>query len=74
MTQEGLKCDPQKIEAVKNYEVPKNTDVRAFVGYYQRFIRDFSTIAVPLNELLHKEQKFYFGKEQQEALDSENPS
>ena len=73
VTREGLRCDPQKLEAVRNYDIPKNvTDVRAFlgfVGYYRRFIKDFSTIAVPLNELLHKDQKFYWGEQQQEAFD-----
>ena len=73
VTRDGIMCDPGKIEAVKNYTIPKNvTDVRSFlgfVGYYRKFIRDFSSIATPLNELLCKDQKFYWGRRQQEAFD-----
>ena len=36
-------------------------DIRSFlglVGYYRRFIENFSRIAKPMNELLKKENKF----------------
>ena len=37
------------------------TEVRSFlcmVGYYQRFVQDFSKIALPLTNLLKKTTKF----------------
>ena len=40
---EGVSTDPQKVEAVLNWPVPRTVyDVRAllgFVGYYRRFIK-----------------------------------
>ena len=55
---EGLKPDPKKIEAVKNWETPQNSDeVRSFVAfcnYYRRFVKNFSQTAKPLNNLQKK--------------------
>ena len=52
----GIQTDPKKIEDVVNWPRPKTVrDVRKFLGfagYYRRFIKDFSTIARPLNNLL----------------------
>ena len=53
---EGVSTDPAKIEKVINWPVPTNADeLRSFVafaGYYRRFIKGFSDIVRPLNELL----------------------
>src|SRR6185436_2035906 len=53
---EGVSTDPAKIEKVKNYPVTKTvTQVRSFLGlasYYRKFMKNFSEIAKPLNELL----------------------
>lgn len=52
----GIEADPGKTEAVRTWPVPKTVkEVRkflGFVGYYRRFIKDFSKIARPLNDLL----------------------
>ena len=52
----GIETDPKKVEAVKNWTVPKTvTDVRSFLGftnYYRRFIKDYAKVARPLNILI----------------------
>ena len=59
---EGIRVDPAKIEAVMNWERLKTpTEVRSFMGlagYYRRFVKDFSKIAVPLTRLTRKNEKF----------------
>ena len=50
--------DPQKVEAVANWEQPTTvSEVRSFLGlagYYLRFIEGFSKIAGPLHCLTRK--------------------
>ena len=54
--------DPTKVTAVVDWPRPTNVSkVRSFLGmagYYRRFIKDFSKIASPLNQLLCKDNKF----------------
>ena len=62
ISKEGICVDPKKIEAVMNWEQPKNVfEIRSFLGlagYYRRFIQEFSFIAVPLTRLTRKDVKF----------------
>ncbi|KAK1427944.1 hypothetical protein QVD17_16705 [Tagetes erecta] len=71
---EGIKVDPAKIEAVKQWEAPKTpTEIRQFLGlagYYRRFIENFSKIAQPLTTLTQKNVKFVWGPKQQEAFET----
>ncbi|GKD35361.1 putative reverse transcriptase domain-containing protein [Tanacetum coccineum] len=64
--------DPSKIEAVKNWNVPKKpSEIRSFLGlagYYRCFIANFSKVAKPLASLTQKNQKYEWGKEQEEAF------
>ena len=56
VSKEGVSTDPKKVEVVLNWPIPKTVyDVRAllgFVGYYRRFIKGFSKVALPLRRLL----------------------
>ncbi|TYK11055.1 reverse transcriptase [Cucumis melo var. makuwa] len=58
----GVSVDPQKVEAVLNWERPTSaTEVRSFlglVGYYRHFIDDFSRLAFPLTALTRNNAKF----------------
>ncbi|KAI4330290.1 hypothetical protein MLD38_028590 [Melastoma candidum] len=53
---EGINVDESKNEAIKEWLTPKSFhDIRSFHGlasFYRRFIRSFSSIAVPLTECL----------------------
>ena len=61
VSSEGIEPDPQKIDKVKDWPAPTNPDeVRqflGFVGYYRRFIQDFSKISRPLAELIPEPTK-----------------
>ncbi|XP_050915829.1 uncharacterized protein LOC127130917 [Lathyrus oleraceus] len=62
ISQGGVSVDPSKFEAVINWERPKNaSEVRSFLGlagYYRRFIKGFSQIALPMTRLTRKEISF----------------
>ncbi|GKB99153.1 putative reverse transcriptase domain-containing protein [Tanacetum coccineum] len=68
----GIHIDPTKIEAVKNWASPTTpSEICQFLGlagYYRRFIEGLSKIAKPMTELMHKNQKFDWGGEQEEAF------
>ena len=58
----SVSVDPEKVEAVMSWERPKSVfEIRSFlglVGYYRRFIEDFSRLAAPMTRLTRKEVKF----------------
>ncbi|KAI3672539.1 hypothetical protein L6452_38629 [Arctium lappa] len=72
VSQEGIKVDPAKVEAIRDWEAPKTpSEVRSFLGlagYYRKFIRDFSRIATPLTSLTKKNVKFVWMEDQKEAF------
>lgn len=57
----GLHTDPGKVEAIVNYKIPTTTTeikrLIGLVGWYRRFIKDFSTVAAPITDLLHGRKK-----------------
>src|SRR5436305_3978245 len=62
VTSEGIKVDPHKIKAIKEWPIPKNVlEIRSFLGitgYYRRFVEGYSKIAKSITDLLHKDTKF----------------
>ncbi|UYV82200.1 K02A2.6-like [Cordylochernes scorpioides] len=72
VSEEGIRPDPGKKEAIINFPTPKNTtDVRSFIGlcsYYRRFVRNFANKAKPLHELLKNNTRFVWSKEQDESF------
>ncbi|KAI5085922.1 hypothetical protein C0J45_24171, partial [Silurus meridionalis] len=51
----GIETDPDKVAALKTWPKPNNLkELRTFLGfcgYYRRFVKDYSKIVKPLNEL-----------------------
>ena len=70
---EGIKMQQSKIQCKINYPRPEKLKaLRRFLGmvsYYRPFIRNFSTIAEPLNHLLRKDISFVWTEKQQIAFE-----
>ncbi|TYJ98018.1 reverse transcriptase [Cucumis melo var. makuwa] len=68
----GVSVNPQKVEAVVNWERPTSaTEVRSFLGlagYYRRFIEDFSRLALPLTALTRKNAKFEWSEKCEQSF------
>ena len=68
----GVSMDPRKVKVAMSWERPKSVfKIRSFlglVGYYRRFIEDFSWLAAPMTRLTRKEVKFIWNDSCQRAF------
>ena len=64
VSERGIEVDRAKIEVIEQLPPPINSrGIRSFLGhagFYRRFIKDFSHIAIPLTNLLAKDVPFEF--------------
>lgn len=71
--EDGVKPDPQKLQAVREFPPPRTArQIKQFlglVGYYRRFVPSFSKLAKPLTDLLKKEASFLWDKKQQQSFE-----
>ncbi|GBG76173.1 hypothetical protein CBR_g21922 [Chara braunii] len=69
---DGVKPEDSKIAAIRDWPTPRTlTELRSFLGlanYYRKFVRNFSTIAVPLRGLLRKETIWKWDKDCTSAM------
>lgn len=56
ITESGIKTDPSKISAIKEWPLPNNvSELRSFLGfcnYYRKFIKDFACMTGKMEEVL----------------------
>jgi hypothetical protein len=72
ISKDGIAVNPERVQAILDWTPPKNVkQVRSFLGlasYCRRFVENFSKIAKPLTNLLHKGVKFEWTDKCQESF------
>jgi hypothetical protein len=70
----GLEVDPEKIQAIIEWETPTTVKgLQSFLGFcnfYRRFIEAYSRITKPLHQLTKKDVPYHFNVKCQEAFQS----
>ena len=71
----GVTCmDPIKVAGIRDWPTPQTVkDIRSFLGFcnfYRPFIKGFSTIARPLNELTCKDVEWKWENPQRQAFET----
>ncbi len=69
---EQIKKNSKKTDAVRNWPLPKWVKkVQAFLklmNYYWKFVLNYAKIAEPLTQLMHKNERWHWDKEQKNAF------
>jgi hypothetical protein len=72
LSERGTKVDRAKVEAIEKMPCPRDVkgiwSILGHVGFYRRFIKDFSKISKPLTNLLQKDVPFVFDDDCKEAF------
>ena len=68
----SVKMDPVKVQGISEWPTPLMVkDVQSFLGFcnfYRAFIKNFSDIACPLNDLTRKNKQFIWSNERNDAF------
>jgi len=68
-----VEMEEDKVEGVLKWPTPQCVrNVRKFLGlanYYRQFVKDFAKVALPMNRLTRKNEKWKWGEEQQAAFE-----
>ena len=68
----GIEVDEEKVKSIKEWPTPKSiTEVRSFHGlasFYRHFVKDFSTIAISLIEIVKKNVGFHWDSDQENVF------
>jgi hypothetical protein len=69
----GVSVDPGKVKDVLDWKPPTDVlEIRSFlglIGYYHRFIKDFSMVAKPMTCLLEKGKVFKWTQDCQDSFE-----
>jgi len=73
VTQEGVKPNPNKIQAIKDFPCPKTIrEIKSFLGllgYYRKFIKDFAKITKPITRQLKGKKSIVIDDEFRKAVE-----
>lgn len=71
-TSDGVLPDPAKDHVIRTYPRPDSKEATkrfvAFANYFRRFIKNFSTLAEPLNRLTRKSSDFIWSNQSEQAF------
>ena len=72
LTQEGVKVNQDKVQAIQDFPTPTSVkSLRSFLGlasFYRQFVCKFAHIASPLTDLLKENHKFLWGEAQEKSF------
>jgi hypothetical protein len=72
ISKDGIAINPERVQAIQDWTPPKNVkQIRSFLGlasYCRRFVENFSKLAKPLTDLLHKCVKYEWTDKCQESF------
>ena len=73
INEKGVKPDPAKIEKIVNMTSPRNVkQLRTVLGlfsYYRRFVKNFSKLVAPMNELLKRDHEYEWELQHQQIFE-----
>lgn len=72
LSESGIRADPDRLQAIRDYQRPKNLKslrgLLGFFGFYRRFQPNFSRLSYPLVQLLKKGVKWKWTSVEEDAF------